>query len=128
MKITAIKIYTHLVCFLTLILATVYFGTGVYDILNIVVPDYMVSDQVIEEHKDNTSFIESHYKSNLHEYLTDEQIRQQRLTSLNKSISEKRSNGITDLLISLTVIVSCAALFVWHRRINIQTSKDALSA
>jgi len=127
MKLKAIKIYTHIVCFLTLILATVYFGTGVYEILNIVVPDYMVSDQVLEEHKDNTSFIASHYKSNLHEYLTDEQIKQQRLTSLNEVISERRKKGITDLFISLTVIISCAVLFVWHRRINIQTSKGALS-
>ena len=114
MKNTILKLYAYLVCFITLSCGAIIFGVGMYDVVEIAVPGYMLPDKIVQGHNDNKSFIHYHFKSNLYEYLTDEQITTQRLKSLEKAIGDERNNAMRGLIIAFVVLLINIGIFYVH--------------
>jgi hypothetical protein len=114
MKKTILKFYAYLVCFVTLSFGAILFGVGMYDVVEIAAPGYMLSDKIVQGHKDNESFIHYHYKSNLYEYLTVDQITSQRLKSLEKAIVDERNDAIRGLFIAFIVLLINIGIFYFH--------------
>ncbi len=114
MKKIILKLYAYLVCFVTLSCSAILFGVGMYDVVEIAAPGYMLSDKIVQGHNDNKSFIHYHYKSNLYEYFTDEQITTQRLKSLEKATGDERNDAIRGLIIAFVVLLINIGIFYVH--------------
>jgi hypothetical protein len=114
MKKTILKYYAYLVCFVTLSCGAILFGVGMYDVVEIAAPGYMLSDKIVQGHNDNESFIQYYYKSNLYEYLTDDQITNQRLKSLDQAIGDQRNDAIRGLIIAFVVLLINIGIFYIH--------------
>jgi len=110
------RIYTRGMCVVALVCGVGYLAAGFYDLAIITQPDLFMPRQMAAQYRDNAAFVEAHYKSDLHQYLTDKQITTQRLAGLDQARRERREEGIRGLLVSLAVLAVCAGVFIVHRR------------
>ena len=114
MKKAIVSFYVYLICFVTVSCAVIFLGAGVYNVIEIAAPGYMLSAEIVQDHRDNQSFIHSHYKSNLYEYLTDMQITTQRIESLEGEIVNERNSAIRGLIIVFVVLIINMGVFYLH--------------
>lgn len=128
MKKKVLQIYASLVCFITISCGVIFIGAGMYDFVEIVAPGYMLSEKVVQGHRDNKSFVNTYYKSDLYEYLTDEQITAQRIESFKAAISNERVNAIKSLGIALLVLLIDMGIFIAHWKIGKKTAGEPLAA
>lgn len=117
MKQAIIRLYAYLICFLTIVCGVVIIGAGVYNIIEITAPHQMLPENIRQDHQNNESFIHSHYKSNLYEYLTEMQITSQRQESLKEEIIGVRNNAVKGLMVILVLLLVDIGVFYIHRPI-----------
>ncbi len=128
MKHTIFEIYVYLVCFIALSCGVISLGAGVYSLVVISAPGFMLSEEQVQMHRDNESFVRSYYKSKIHEILTDEQITAQRAKNLKIVINDERRNAIKRFIGSVIVILINIVVFIVHWRIGEGVAKGAKAA
>jgi hypothetical protein len=128
MKHTIFEIYVYLVCFIALSCGVISLGAGVYSLVEISAPGFMLSEEWVQMHRDNESFVRSFYKSKIHEILTDEQITAQRAKNLKIVIDDERRNAIKRFIGSVIVILINIVVFIVHWRIGESMTKGAKAA
>jgi len=108
MKKTLLEIYALAVCFVTLICFVISLGIGLYDIIEIVNPEFTMASYKFEQHQTNDEFVKSLSKEKEAQIqgLSEEKITKLRKESYQRAIkSEKREafQSITRIIIILFI-------------------------
>ena len=128
MKHTILEIYGYLVCFIALSCGAIFLQVGVYSLVEISVPGFMLSEEQVQKHRDNETFASSHYKSDIYKVLTDEQITAQRAESLKIAIGEERKSAAKRLIGAVIVILINIVVFIIHWGVGKRATKEKLAA
>ncbi len=128
MKHTILELYAYLVCFVSLSCGAIFLQVGVYSLVEISAPGFMLSDEQVQKHRDNETFATSHYKSDIYEILTDEQIAADRVESLVIAIGEERKSAGKRLIGAVIVIFINIVVFFVHWRVGRKATKEVLAA
>lgn len=124
MKYTILEIYGYLVCFIALSCGVISLGVGMYSLVEISAPGYMLSEKQVLKHRDNETFANSHYKSDIYKSLTDELITTQRAESLKLAIDNQQKNAVKRLIGAVIVIFINIVVFIIHWRIVARVSRE----
>ena len=122
MKTNIFLIYAYLVCFVTLSCGAIFTGIILYDIVEISVPEFMMSEVDKQKYLDEQNYIETKKiqpddKKNTHEIYSDEEITEIRTWDYKSAIDRERNNAIKSIIQSLIVLVIDLVLFFVHWRV-----------
>jgi len=122
MKTNIFLIYAYLVCFVTLSCGAIFTGIILYDIVEISVPDFMMSEVDKQKYLDEQNYIENKKiqpddKKNTHEIYSDEEITEIRTWDYKSAIDRERNNAIKSIIQSLIILVIDLVLFFVHWRV-----------
>jgi len=123
MKYTILEIYGYLVCFIALSIGVISLGVGMYSLVEISAPGYMLFEKQVQKHRDNETFAHSYYKSDIYKSLTDEHITAQRTESLKIAIDNQQKNAVKRLIGAVIVILINIVVFIIHWRIVEKVSR-----
>ena len=122
MKTNIFLIYAYLVCFVTLSCGAIFTGIILYDIVEISVPEFMMSEVDKQKYLDEQNYIENKKiqpddKKNTHEIYSDEEITEIRTWDYKSAIDRERNNAIKSIIQSLIILVIDLVLFFVHWRV-----------
>ena len=122
MKTNFFLIYAYLVCFVTLSCGAIFTGIILYDIVEISVPEFMMSEVDKQKYLDEQNYIENKKiqpddKKNTHEIYSDEEITEIRTWDYKSAIDRERNNAIKSIIQSLIILVIDLVLFFVHWRV-----------
>lgn len=123
MKTNILLVYAYLVCFVTVSCGAVYTGIVLYDIVEISVPEFMISEYDKQTYLNNENFIENSYiysdtgATSKYDGYTDEKITQLRENALQAIVDQERHQAIKSIIQSIIVLLIASVLFFVHWRI-----------
>lgn len=122
MKTNIFLIYAYLVCFVTLSCGAIFTGIILYDIVEISVPEFMMSEVDKQKYLDEQNYIENKKiqpddKKNTHEIYSDEEITEIRTWDYKSAIDRERNNATKSIIQSLIILVIDLVLFFVHWRV-----------
>ncbi len=126
MKRTVLEIYGLAVCFVTVVCAAVSLGIGIYDIIEIVAPEFTLSSYEHGPHQSNEAFFRGAEKEA--QGLSEGERTKRRLSSYAMAVRGERRKGVQNLVIVSIILVIDAIVFMLHWRLARRAREAVMSA
>jgi len=134
MKKSILEIYALAVCFLGIISIVVSLGIGIYNIVEIIYPEFAVDQWQYEQHSSNDKFWQNHpkrYPPELNgkalQKPSEEELTKMRTESYDLVIKNQQRNSIQSLVQSLIFLIISSIFFVLHWKLFRKSQKQPLS-
>jgi len=117
LKKTILEIYALAVCFAAIVCFVIVLGIGIYDIIEIIKPEYTLKSYEHERHQSNDAFWEKYscYEEKVRP--SEEELTKIRLESYQKKIESERRNAFQSLTRIIIILVINVIVFIIHWRI-----------
>ena len=113
MKKSLLEIYSLAVCFITIICFAVALGVGIYDVLEMTVPDFTLKSHAYEQHQTNEAFTRR-WKEERRTKYTDDEITALRQESYDVSLSTERRDAFQSCIRVGIIVVIDLIIFLLH--------------
>ncbi|MBT9538085.1 MAG: hypothetical protein IVZ94_08130 [Nitrospirae bacterium] len=122
MKKSILEIYALAVCFATVVCFVIVSGIAIYNVIEIISPEFTLSAHEYTRHQSNDAF----WKSCNNKYDTekkekkrppDEELTKQRMESYQQALKSENRNAIQSLTKTVIVIILDIIFFIAHWRI-----------
>jgi hypothetical protein len=116
MKRSLLEIYALGVCFVTLICFAIALGVGLYDVVEIVNPEFTLSDWEFEKHQTNEKFLASWSKEK--PIPPEDQVTALRKQSYAVAVEAERRSALQSLVMVAIIILIDIVIFLLHWRLG----------
>ncbi len=122
MKKSILEIYALAVCFAAIVCSAIALGVAIYNVIEIINPEFTISAQEYNHHQSNDSF----WKGCSNVYGTgkkeekkplEEELTKLRLESYQQALKSERRNAFQSLTKTIIIIIIDIFFFVVHWRI-----------
>jgi hypothetical protein len=113
MRKTILEIYALAVCFFTVACFVISLGVGLYDLIEIVDPEFTLGGYEYERHQTNEAFAKQ-YKSRKEEVPPDDELTRLREESYRLALKNERRSGMQSLTQVVIIIIIDVMLFLFH--------------
>jgi len=117
MKKSLVEIYALAVCFFTVMCFTIFLGIGVYDIIEIIHPEFALSSYDFGRHQTNDEFTKN--LPNVKTLpLTEDEITQKRIESLDLVVRSEKREAFQSLTYASVIILINIVIFFIHWKLS----------
>ena len=118
MKKSIVEIYGLAVCFATIVCFVISLGIGIYDIVEIMNPEFTMKYYAYDKHQTNDAFWKGKYSRDKKKPRpSEEELTKQREKSFQHEIKKEQRNAFQSLTQILIILVINALVFIIHWRI-----------
>lgn len=118
MKKTLLEIYALAVCFVTVVCFAVALGIGVYDVIQIISPEFTLDSYKFEQHQSNEAFLKARDCNKKDKTVfSEEDLTKKRIESYQIAIKMERRDGLQSLSRAIIIILIDIIIFLLHWRI-----------
>ena len=116
MKRSLLEIYALGVCFVTLICFAIALGVGFYDVVQIISPEFTLSQWEFEKHQTNERFLASWPKEK--PIPPEDQVTALRKQSYAVAVAVERRSAVQSLVMVAIIVLIDVVIFLVHWRLG----------
>ncbi len=118
MKKSLLEIYGLAVCFATIVCFVVSLGIGIYDIVEIINPEFTMSSYAYEKHQTNDAFWKGKCSGDEEKQRpSGDELTKQREESYQRAIKSEKRDAFQSLIQIAIVLIINALVFIIHWKI-----------
>src|SRR6266436_275612 len=115
MKRTILEIYALAVCFVTVVCAVVSLGIGIWNVIEIVNPEFTLSSYEHGRHQSNDAFFGGAERQS--QALSEEEKTKRRAASYAIAVGAEQRGGVQSLVVVSIILAIDAVVFLVHWRL-----------
>jgi predicted PurR-regulated permease PerM len=125
MKRTLVEVYALAVCFVTLVCFVIALGIGIYDLIQIVSPEFTVSSYTYDRHQSNDAFLKNWSKDVPRPQ--GEELTRLRKESYQAALRSEKRGAIQSLTMVFIIILIDVVVYIihWHVAKRARATADA---
>jgi len=112
MKRVLVEVYAMAVCFVTLVCFVIALGIGIYDLIQIVNPEFTISSYIYDRHQSNEAFLKS-WAEDKHRP-QGEELTKLRKESYQAALRSEKRGAIQSLTMVFIIILIDLVVYIIH--------------
>ncbi len=128
MKKSIVVIYALAVCFATIVCFVVSLGIGIYDIVEVMNPEFTMKSYAYEKHQTNDAFWEWKYSCDKKKPRPpEEELTKQREESFQREIKSEQRGAFQSLTQILIILVINVLVYIIHWKIALRARESNIN-